>query len=60
MSIEIGEIGNAYGSLEVTQQGDKYYWTITGYEGGELEEISKSLYEELIKHQRMLDGDQYK
>jgi len=43
------EIGNAYGGLEIKEEGNKYYWTITGFEGGEWVEIPKELYNELVK-----------
>ena len=43
------DIGNAYGGLEIKEEGGKYYWTIDGYEGGEWYEIPKTLYDELVK-----------
>lgn len=47
---EIGDIGNYYGGLLVKSEGDSYYWSIENYDGNYWHKISKSLYEELIKH----------
>ena len=44
------DIGNAYGGLEIKEKNGKYYWTIGGYEGGDWEEIPKTLYNELTKY----------
>ena len=47
--IYIGNIGNYYGGLAIKKENDKYYWTITGYEGDEYEEIPQYLFDALIK-----------
>ena len=52
---KIKGIGNYYGGLNVLKADGKYYWLIENYDTdfldmGEYEEISKSLYDELIKH----------
>lgn len=52
---EIGEIGNYYGGLSVTQRNGKYYWIIENYDTDfsqidRWEEISFELYNELLKH----------
>jgi len=46
----IGGIGNYYGGLEVRKEQDSYYWCIPNYDGEDWDEIPKSLYDELIKH----------
>ena len=53
--IDIGEIGNYYGGLSVMQKEDRYYWIIENYDTNfndihDYEEISKELYDLLIKH----------
>jgi hypothetical protein len=48
--IEIGEIGNYYGGLNAKKEGDKFFWAVENYDGYCWEEISESLYLELIKH----------
>lgn len=52
---EIGNIGNYYGGLNVKKENDKFYWIIENYNTdfndiSLWEEISESLYNELIKH----------
>lgn len=52
---DIGYIGNYYGGLFVKKENDKFYWIIENYDTDfdditEWEEISESLYNELIKH----------
>ena len=43
------EIGNYYGSLLISRYKDKFYWGIENYDGTDWEEITKSLFEELVK-----------
>lgn len=43
-------ISNYYGSLEFWEHNNKYYWGIHGYKGPYEEEITKELFDELIKH----------
>lgn len=48
-------IGNYYGGIVVVSEGGKYYWLIENYNTDldnldEYEEISKELYNELMKH----------
>ena len=50
----IGGIGNYYGRLEVKKEHDKYYWAIEDWDGFFWEEISESLYKELLKHNEKL------
>ena len=45
--MSIGTIGNHYGSLEVKQEGDKYFWGIENYDGTQWERIPRHLYSEL-------------
>jgi len=52
---EIKDICNYYGGLHVLKIDDKHYWLIENYDTDfadikEYEEISKCLYDELIKH----------
>jgi hypothetical protein len=50
MIVIVGTIGNYYGSLEVKDENDKYFWQIPDCDGiDRWEEIPKSLYDELIK-----------
>lgn len=44
------EIGNQYGSLVIKELDNKYYWAIEDFDGVDWREISKSLYDELLKH----------
>lgn len=50
--MEIGNIGNYYGGLQVKEENDKYYWGIENWDGIEWEEISKHLYTQLLKHNK--------
>lgn len=55
--IQIGEIGNYYGGLFITQYDSKYYWIIENYNTdftdiSEWEEISEELYYALLKHNK--------
>lgn len=45
----IGYIGNYYGCLSVAQENDKYYWSIENWDGHHWEEITKELYDALMK-----------
>jgi hypothetical protein len=56
--IDIGEIGNYYGGLSIKEEGDIFYWGIENWDGTFWEEISESLYDELIEHKRVLDNNQ--
>jgi hypothetical protein len=49
-SRRVGKIGNYYGGLYIKTINDKFYWGIENHDGVEWEEISKELYELLIKH----------
>lgn len=54
---QIGNISNYYGGLNVIEKDGKYYWLIENYDTDfndlrEWEEISKSLYNQLIKHEK--------
>lgn len=56
---QIGNISNYYGGLNVMEKGGKYYWLIENYDTNfndlrEWEEISKSLYNQLIKHEKKI------
>lgn len=53
-SLPIGDIGNTDGSLFAKQEGGKYFWCISTYKEPFWEEISKSLFDELIKHRESL------
>ena len=48
----IGVIGNYYGGLVVKKENGKFFWSITNYDGDEWEEITKELYESLIKYEK--------
>ena len=52
--MQIGTIGNYYGSLYVTTDGGKFFWSIENYSGNDWEEIPESLYNELVKFQESL------
>jgi hypothetical protein len=49
--MEIGEISNYYGGLEIFKKGGKFFWIITSSlsDDGEPEEIPERLYSELKK-----------
>ncbi len=56
--VEIGHICNHYGSLYVKEENGIYYWSIENYDGFSIqEEISESLYNELIKHNERKDNE---
>ena len=52
--MQIGTIGNYYGSLYVTSGDGKFFWSIENYSGNYWEEIPESLYNELVKFQESL------
>ena len=52
--MQIGTIGNYYGSLYVTTFDGKFFWSIENYSGNYWEEIPESLYNELVKFQGSL------
>lgn len=49
----IGSIGNYYGDLSVKSKNGKFFWSIENYNGDHWEEISKELYTELLKHDKL-------
>ena len=58
---DIGNIGNYYGGLVVKKENDKFYWIIENYNTdfddiSRWEEISESLYNELIKHNETIQN----
>lgn len=48
MEFGVGNIGNYYGGLVVKSENDKYYWSITNYNGDSWEEIPEYLYDALV------------
>lgn len=48
-TMRIGEIGNYYGGLHVKKEEDKYYWGIEDWDGTHWKEITKKLYDSLVK-----------
>jgi hypothetical protein len=46
--MQIGNIGNYYGVLEVKEEEGHFYWGIENWNGTHYQEIPKSLYDELI------------
>ena len=57
-TVDVGRISNYYGGLNIKQDGDKFYWSIENYDGDEWKEISKSLYNELLHHDRAYNAAQ--
>ena len=49
-AIEIKEIQNYYGGLNISTHGDRFYWCVEGYSGFDWKEIPESLYVEILKH----------
>ncbi len=49
--IDIGDIGNYYGSLSVKEEGGKYFWSIEDYDGHSWDEIPESLYRALVEYE---------
>ena len=47
--MNIGNIGNYYGSLEVKKEDGAFFWSIENWDGTVWEEIPESLYIELVK-----------
>jgi hypothetical protein len=47
----IGDISNAYGQLEVKQEGGRFFWDIENYDGHYWEEIPKYLFLALNRFQ---------
>ncbi|CAM0029599.1 hypothetical protein VPHK121_0056 [Vibrio phage K121] len=43
-------IANQYGSLEIKEEGGKFYWSIEDCDGDHWQEIPVELYECLLKH----------
>ena len=56
---KIGEIENYYGGLSVKLKNGKYYWGIENWSGTSWREITKELYEALLKfeEERKLEED---
>jgi hypothetical protein len=50
--MRIGKIQNYYGSLEVMEKDGKYFWGIDDHDGIDYEEITKELYDSLIKFEK--------
>jgi len=48
----IGDIGNCYGGLSVKEAGGRYYWSIEDWDGHDWEEITKSLYNALLRFKK--------
>ena len=44
MSREIGDIGSAYGGLDVKEEDGKFFWSIENYDGHDWDEIPEYLY----------------
>lgn len=49
--VQIGNIGNYYGGLGICEENCRYYWSIKNCDGEFWEEITESLYLELLKFQ---------
>ena len=47
--MDIGEIGNYYGCLQVKEEGGEYFWAIENWDGHYWEKIPKALYDELLR-----------
>ena len=56
--MDIGGIGNYYGGLEVKKESERFWWSIEDWNGHYWEEITESLYNELVKHQQRIDKQQ--
>jgi len=48
----VGNIGNYYGGLCIKKEGQKYFWSITNYDGDDWEEIPESLYVSLHEYEK--------
>jgi len=55
--MRIGSIGNSYGSLEVKEEENKFYWSIEDYYGNDWEEITERLYRELLLFDGLYKGE---
>lgn len=42
---------NYYGNVQIRQKNKKYYWSLEDYSGTDWHEISKELYELILKEQ---------
>lgn len=51
MSERIGDISNYYGKLWVQERDNKFYWSIDDWDGDSWFEITKELYDALIKYE---------
>lgn len=51
-AIEIFGMDHFYGSLWVIKDGDKYFWRLDDYNGGEWKPITKRLYNALIDYNK--------
>jgi len=47
----INGISNHYGGLKVKIENEKYYWSITNYDGDCWDEIPQYLYDALLKYE---------
>ena len=47
--VQVGKIGNYYGGLSVKSKNGRFFWSIENYDGNDWQEISESLYRELLK-----------
>jgi len=50
----IGNIGNTDGYLYAKKEGDKYFWAMSTYKEPDWEEITKSFFDELMRHRESL------
>lgn len=48
-AIDVGGIGNYYGGLMISTDGDKFYWGIENWDGTGWDEIPESLYIHLME-----------
>lgn len=58
-STVVGGIGNYYGSLHILEKDGVYYFGIENYSGMYMEEIPKSLYNELLKYNETYPDKDY-
>lgn len=49
--MQIGEICNYYGGLEVKEEGGRFYWAIENHDGHDWEQIPQYLYDALVKYE---------
>ena len=51
-AIQIGQITNYYGGLLVKENEGKYFWALQAFDNEHWREISKELYDMLLKHNK--------